>query len=418
MYALVDCANFFVSCERVFQPHLNHHPVVVLSSNDGCAIARSEEAKALGIPMGAPLFTFQELVRKHNVRLFSSNFALYGDMSQRVVSILRAFAPRVHPYSVDESFVVLSDCAHTQEAILWARDIRKRILQWTGIPTRVGIGPTKTLAKLANFWAKKAEDGVVYMDQTYQTILDNTAVENVWGIGRRMSQRLHQAHIVTAERYKNLPDAQIRKMFTVMGLRTAHELRGIDCYHEDGVPEDQKSMLISRSFGQAIVDKERLKETIAVFITRMAEKLRAKRLKTNSICVFIRTSRHRKDGFFANAATIPLLPFSHDTVVLIQAAHQALEQIFQEGYHYKKAGVYCGELRGEAFQDELFPQQASKNRDTLLATLDEVNHKYGRGTVKLASCGVKMPSQVYALARRQLLSPRYTTEWHELLGVS
>lgn len=417
MYALVDCANFFVSCERVFQPHFNRKPVVVLSSNDGCAIARSEEAKALGVLMGAPLFTFQDLVKKHSIQLFSSNFVLYGDMSRRVLSILRSFSPQVYPYSVDESFVVLSHCRSTDEAMVWGRAMRQRILQWTGIPTRVGIGPTKTLAKLANAWAKKSEDGVMYLDQNYSAIFEHTPAESVWGIGRRMSKRLAQHGIVTAQQFKDLPDAHIRQMFTVMGLRTAHELRGRDCYLAEGVPEEQKSMLISRSFGQPITERERLKQTIAVFVTRLAEKLRAKKLKTNSICVFIRTSKHRHDHYESQAATIPLLAFTHDTITLIQAAHHALEQIYKPNLPYKKAGIYCGELQGDIRQDDLFENGAHPNRDKLFTTLDQVNRKYGRGTVKLASCGVALPTQVYALARQELLSPRYTTEWSDLLAV-
>jgi DNA polymerase V len=347
LFALVDVNNFYVSCERVFNPALENRPVVVLSNNDGCAIARSNEVKALGVKMGAPWFKMQELARQHNIVALSSNYALYADMSSRVVSILRDYSPHVEVYSIDESFLGL-DGLET----LWpsfadmGQFIRQRVRQWTGLPVCVGIGPSKTLAKLANHIAKKNPgfNGVcelASMDETQRdALMAAIEVGEVWGVGRHINAHLQAAGIRTAKNLRDTPPAWLRSRFGVVMERTGNELRGISCLALEEVAPPKKQIVSSRSFGQLVHDLQSLSEAVAVHASSAAEKLRAQSGICNAIQVFIHTNRFREqDPQHDGSIVIPLPNASADTRLLVRAALFGLKKIYRGGFAYKKAGV-------------------------------------------------------------------------------
>lgn len=415
VFGLVDCNNFYVSCERVFDPALEGRPVVVLSNNDGCIISRSAEAKALGIAMGAPLFEARPLIEKHDVAVYSSNYALYGDMSQRVMASLAGFAPAVEVYSIDEAFLDLSGFVR-RDLTAHGRDIRGAVGQWTGIPVSVGIGATKTLAKLASEIAKKsaAADGVYRLTgSARRRVLAQTPLPAIWGIGNRLAARLKGDGLHTALDLHDAADGWIRRRMGVVGLRTAMELRGISCLDMETQPADRKSAIVSRSFARPLERFDDLHDAVMAFAARAAEKLRRERLLGGSVTVFVRTNRFNpREAQYRNAATVALeFPSSH-TSDIGRAAAKALEGLFRPGYRYKKAGVMMCDLIGESrVQPDLFAAAADGDRaKRLMEAFDEINRRLGRGAIGYGSAAVRRGWRT----QRTRLSPGYTTDWNGL----
>lgn len=411
LIALVDCNNFYASCERVFNPHLCHKPLVILSNNDGCIIARSNEAKALGIPMGAPAFQYKELFKKHQVTVRSSNFALYGDMSNRVMNTLAQFAPDLQIYSIDEAFLMLD---RPEEAAI----IRKTVLQWTGIPVSIGLAPTKTLAKAANHYAKKnsRNTGVFIMDtaEIQQKILDELSVEDIWGIGRRTANLLKGHQIQTAWDLRNVDDQWIRKKTSVITLRTVFELRGISCLELGEVSPSKKSITCSRSFGKRLTDEEEIAEALSSYTATAAEKLREEESLASIIQVFLLTSPHQEgQQYYTNTIQIVLPQPTNYTPSLIHHAKQGLKAIFKRGLAYKKTGIILGGLvSSHSYQQDLFVDQEiyHEKQRNLMTTLDHINQKYGRKVLKIAAEGIEQSWKMKSCQH----SPCYTTRWDEI----
>lgn len=425
MYALIDCANFYVSCERVFQPKLIGKPIVVLSGNDGCVIARSEEAKALGIGMSAPLFKIRDLVAYHQVSVFSSNFSLYGDMSRRVMDIIQSYIQDVEIYSIDEAFVKFSEHVTMEEAIEWGRDIRARILKWTGIPTRVGIGSTKTLAKLANQYAKHSPSHVNVLTPDDCHIFETTSISKVWGLGNRMESRLQKYGIRTVQDLLRRNREWVKKVLTVQGERTYQELRGYVCYSLETSPDEpQKSIMVSRSFGVPITTLEDLKETLTQHANTMGVKLRQRKLWTTSVGISIRSSPFdKRHEYTSNFTSMQLKEPTQDTRVLIQASHRAVEAIYRSGVLYKKSGILCSEVQDTANRAQLSlsekergvnPSLTHTEASEVMKALDNLNRKYGRGAVTVGYA----PKVTKAWqSKQEQRSPRYTTQWSEILKI-
>lgn len=414
VFALVDCNNFYASCERLFRPELEGKPVVVLSNNDGCIIARSNEAKALGIPMGAPYFKNKTFIKQHRVKVFSSNYALYGDLSHRVMSILQQMEPEVEIYSIDEAFVRLpkrADTTLTEHAL----DLRKTIKKHVGIPVSIGIAPTKTLAKIANRIAKKdpSHQGVLDLTdhESLDTILAGTQVGDIWGIGRRNSEKLHKQGIETALGLKNSNDEWIRKNLTVVGLRTVMELRGIPCIPIDHAPAARKSVVSSRSFRKPVSSLTDLGEAISSYVSIATEKLRQEKLVAGNLHIFIHTSPHRINfPQHSGNLMIKLQQPTSSTPALIKAALQGLKKIYKKDFAYQKAGVMLTELtRSTMVQQNLF-QPLLKNNDAVMDVLDQINTRWGRNTLQYASSGIAKPWRM----SQDRKSPAYTTSWQGL----
>jgi DNA polymerase V len=415
-FALVDCNNFYASCERVFAPGLIGRPVVVLSNNDGCVIARSAEAKAVGVPMGKPAFQCRELFARHGVAVFSSNYALYGDMSARVMTTLARFAPAMEIYSIDEAFLDLTGLPGGPAA--QARRIQETVVRWTGIPVSIGIGPTKTLAKLANRAAKTRPECAGVLDFTAhpdpEALLESVAVGDVWGIGPRHAAMLAGRGVVSARQFRDLPREFVRKRMTVQGVHTLLELRGMSCLNLEKAPPPPHSLMTSRSFGRAVTTLDELREALADYVSRAAARLRARGLLASGVQAFVQTYADATGRPpYANAAfAAPTAPTAH-TTTLITLAERALEGIFRPGHRYKKAGVILLGLESRAgCQLSLLappPTEAARG-ERLMAALDAVNAKWGLGTLQHAACGLKKP---WAM-RQEKRSPRYTTVWDEL----
>lgn len=418
MFALIDCNNFYASCERVFNPSLNGKPVLILSNNDGCVIARSNEAKALGIPMGAPAFKFKEVIENGEVHVFSSNFALYGDMSNRVMTILGAFSPKMEIYSIDEAFLDFSGFEmHDLEAI--GREIRKRILQWTGIPVSVGFAHTKALAKVANRIAKKFTDrtgGVYKIDTEEQRIkaLKWLNIEDVWGIGRRHARRLKEMNVLNAYQFTQLTDRWVRDMMTVVGLRLKLDLQGEPTLQLEDV-RDKKSIATTRSFDQNYKDLTLIKERVASFAVSCAEKLRRQHCCCQSVMVFLHTNGFREDQPQYSKNIVLKLPFAtNSSIEIVKFAVMGLEQIFREGYGYKKAGVIVSDFSPEDNQQlTLFDSRNVKHIE-LMKAVDNINRSMGQQKVRLAA---QEPGRVWKM-KQERLSPRYTTNLNEIITVS
>lgn len=416
--ALVDVNNFYVSCERVFNPKLINQPVVVLSNNDGCAISRSNEAKQLGIRMGAPWFECQPIARQHHIQALSSNYPLYADMSNRVMSILRAFSAQQEVYSIDECFLDLT--GQSGNLLQYGQQIRQRILQWTGLPVCVGVGASKTLAKLANYCAKKMPDmqGVCHFNQLTAAQLDGLLqkidVAEVWGVGRQLSSRLHAMGIHSAYDLKRADSAYMRQQFSVVMARTISELNGIACLPLEPMQPAKKQILSSRSFGQAILDYPSLAGAITRFTTRAAEKLRRQQSLAGSLYVYVRTNPFQpQHPQYQCGVTLPLSQPSDDSGYLIQAALYGLSQIYRPGYRYAKAGICLSELQDRGtVQQGLFADHGSR-RPELMHTVDRLNQKLGRDMIKFASEGNQRVWQM----RQANVSPHYTTRWQDLLRV-
>ncbi len=419
IFAIADCNNFYVSCERVFQPHLNGKPVVVLSNNDGCVIARSNEAKALGVNMGAPYFKIEKFARQEGITVFSSNYALYGDMSQRVMHALSGYAPRVEVYSIDESFLDLSGMP--QDLTLYCQNICKTVKQWTGIPISIGIAPTKTLAKLANRLVKKgySANGAVLDWQTLaspEDILEGTALDDLWGISRRWSEKLQGLGIHHALALRNAEPKQMRQHFGVVMERIVLELRGISCIPLEEMPPPKKQIMTSRSFGEKLTSIDELRSAVTHFAARSGEKLRHQKLAAQALTVFIQTSPFdTSNPQYANSATTEFDRPTDDSAQLIAAAHRGLQQIFRAGLSYQRAGILLPDLlpAGVA-QASLFDVVENSGRsERLMATLDKINRVHGKSTIRYAS---EIISKRWHM-RQQFKSPSYTTDWQELLTI-
>lgn len=414
MFALVDVNNFYASCEAVFDASLRGKPLCVLSNNDGCVIARSKEAKALGIKMTEP---WHEVRKRHpHILHRSSNYELYADMSARVMSILTAAAPAVEVYSIDESFLDLDGV--TDRAGL-GRELRARIREWTGLPVCVGIGRTKTRAKIANHIAKKqAEHGGVFdlealPPASARSMLSALAVEEVWGVGPRLARRLAHLNIHSVQDFMDADSEWIRAHSSVALQRTHDELAGIPCLALELVPPMRQQLVVSRSFGQEIDTYAGVQEAALTYATRAAEKLRAEGLQARYLNLFVHTNGFRADrAQYAGTYTVKLPVATDDTLVFAAAVVFALRRIYREGFKYKKAGIMLSELTPAALrQHALFVDETHlARRSQLNATLDDINQRFGRDSVRLAASGTERPWRM----RRQLLSPRYTTRWSDL----
>jgi DNA polymerase V len=411
--ALVDGNNFYASCERVFSPHSEGKPVIVLSNNDGCIVARSNEAKALGVKMGEPVFKAKHLIEQHKIQVFSSNYSLYGDMSARLMASLEHFTPDLEVYSIDESFLDLSRYTHL-DLTDYGRQMRRLVKQWLGLPISVGIGHTKTLAKLANHVAKKQldTDGVLNLiTSDAEPVLAEILVRDVWGVGRQTSQALYAQGIQTALQLRDAPQGWIKKRFGVSLLRTVLELGGIACIPIDLAPAARKSIICSRSFGRKVESLVALQEAVATYVSRAAEKLRQENLTANIISVFIQTNRFNDDPRYHNAVQMSLPVATDDTVELIEFALQGVQKIYKPGYFYQKAGVMLLELAPPSLvQASLFDQRDRQKYRQLMTAIDTINRRQGTGAIQFGAAGLQKPWQMRSAQR----SPRYTTQWAEL----
>ena len=419
MFALADCNNFFASCERVFRPDLQGKPVIVLSNNDGCAVARSNEAKALGIKMGDPFFKIRHIVERHNVAVFSGNMALYGDMSQRVRWVLEEFAPAVEVYSIDEAFMDLRGMQGV-DFDQYAKTISAECWRQTSIPVSVGVAPSKTLAKIASKLCKQYPKlrGGCYMHrpQDIEKVLRKFPVEDVWGIGRRTSVKLHAMGVKTAWDFVQLPEHAVSRMFGVVGLRTWRELHGQPCIEFEDSFEAKQSICVSRSFATEIKDVEELSEQIANFASSMAEKLRQQRSVVSEMAVFAYTNRFKEDQpqTYGNAL-VHFDPPTNDQRTIVARAVAAAHEAYRCGYGYKKAGVVATRITQESdVVHSLFEDTEAVEREHRITTaLDAINGTYGRGTVKLAAQG---SGHIKSSSEQQ--SPHYTTRWDDIPTVT
>ena len=413
MFGLVDCNNFYASCERVFNPSLNGKPIVVLSNNDGCVIARSNEAKVLGIKMGVPAYQIKDLVKKHDVAVFSSNYVLYGDMSGRVKSMLAELAPEIEVYSIDEAFLNLEGIQDLQTL---GSKIVRQVTRGTGIPVSTGIAPTKTLAKVANKFAKKypAYNRLCIIDteEKREKALKLFEIGDVWGIGRRQAAKLEKQGVKTAYDFTQLPGSWVRKNMTVTGERTWKELRGISCIDMESAPPAKKQICTSRSFGKMVEDIDTMSEAIATHASACAKKLRQQKSYAMSLMVFIHTNNFREDlpQYWKNTIIKLSVPTS-DTLEIVHYALEGLKSIFMPGYQYKKAGVIITEIVTSA-QLGLFDTVDREKREKLMQAIDKVNGEH-RHLVKLA---VQGNGRDWKLKQEQL-SKRYTTDINEVLTI-
>ncbi len=413
IYALIDCNSFYASCEKVFRPDLKNRPVVVLSNNDGCIIARSAEAKALGVEMGGPYFKIKAELARKGVRVFSSNYELYGDMSARVMDILRGFSPDIEVYSIDEAFVGLDG---TDDLDAEGRRIKRRIYTWTGLPVSVGIAETKTLAKIANRIAKKSPKagGVLdlFKSRFREKALEATDIIDIWGVGRRLSKRLRNMGINSALDLSRANEQIIRKEFGVTLLRTVLELRGISCIPLDMAPPPKQGICFSRSFGRPVEELRELKEAVASYSARVAEKLRGQESVAGAIDIYITTNRFREEDPQYSAHLTRTFPVAtSDTSEIIDYAASGLERIFRAGYRYKKAAVTAtGVVPADSVQTNLFDTAMRGRNENAISVMDELNHRFGRDTVVPAATGLGAAWHM----RREMKSPAYTTDWDEL----
>ncbi len=416
--ALVDANNFYVSCERLFQPALEGRPVVVLSNNDGCAVARSQEAKDLGIQMGQPFFQWKDLARKHHIVVLSSNYTLYADLSRRFMGVLSQFSSMQEVYSIDESFLDLT--ATPGDPILVGQDIRQRVRQWAGLPVCVGMGPSKTLAKLCNHFAKKRTQFAGVCDwaslslRHHQRLLQETPVGEVWGIGRQLSQKLETLGVLTVTDFLNQDPQSLRASFGVLMARTHRELQGYSCLDLEEVCPPKQQIMSSRSFGQPVTTLADLREAITLYTCRAAEKLRKEGQCAQMIQVSIRTNPFRPDPQYGRSVSVALHHPTDDTRRLLAAALQGLREIYREGFHYAKAGVILSELSAQGTDTlDLFSMpEDTERQDRLMQALDAINGRYGKGAMAPGVAGLRNPRS-WSM-RQGNKSPAYTTSWAEL----
>lgn len=417
MYALVDCNNFYVSCERVFNPALIGKPVIVLSNNDGCAISRSQEAKDLGVEMGAiPHLMPEEMCKQ--LRMFSSNYTLYGDMSDRVMKTLSLFVPRMEVYSIDEAFLDMSDMSYTNLQALGVK-IRTTVLRNTAIPTCVGIAPTKVLAKMANRYAKKRVKEIgVFAASTparVQQLLDYTAVGDVWGIGRQYADMLVKNKIITAADFVNAPEDFVRAKMSVVGLRLQKELKGIPCLEWTFEPPKKKAIGSSRSFGSLVTDKNIIKQALSNYAANCALKLRAQHSAAGNLKVFIHTNPHRKqDEQYYQSIVIQMAKATNLTTDIVKHAMQGLDFIFRPGFNYLKCGIELGNIVPEdQVQFDLFSNRDDTKIKKATATLDKINAKFGKDLVRFSMQGFQKPYK----ARAEHLSKCFTTRLEDIIKI-
>ncbi len=418
LFALVDCNNFYVSCERVFQPHLRGRPVIVLSNNDGCIISRSQEAKAMGVKMGIPWHEAKPWVASHGLIALSSNYALYGDLSRRVMAILADMAPQQEVYSIDETFLDISTIAEP-EAL--AHTMRQRVLQWTHIPTCVGLGSTKTRAKLANQIAKKSPQyhGVFNLEQLTseqeQALFARLPVGDIWGVGWHLQEKLARLNIKTVADLCAANVDWLRKQFSVVLARTVWELKGLSCLSLEEIAQPQRQLIHSRSFGQLVTTLDDLEDAILEFVTIAAAKLRQRQLQTAMICVMIQTNPNRsQDAQYRNSISLPLATPTQDTRQLLQQALTGLRQIYRPHYRYKKAGIIMTALSGiQHCQSDWLTASDDERSRSLMTTVDRINQHMGRNVLRWG-----LPRQVeHWQMRSDMRSPRFTSRWEELRNV-
>lgn len=416
MIALIDCNNFYVSCERVFDASIAKKPVIVLSNNDGCAVARSEEAKALGIKMGTPAFKIKELIRQNDVKVFSSNYTLYGDMSERVMQVIKEFVLKTEVYSIDEIFADISDMKY-QDLLSYAQKVRQSVLQCTGIPVTIGIAATKTLAKMANDYAKKVKQTVFVADtdDAIKKLLQATEVQEVWGIGEQHASRLRRNGFITADDFMNAPEEWIRKEMAVVGLRTLKELKGAVCIPLKETVASKKNICTSHSFGKIIHNKRELEQAIATFASACAQKLRKQNSCARRIHVFIQTNIHRpEDEQYFHSITLDMPAATNSTTELVKQAMRALNTIYLPGYNYYKTGVMVMDLvPANQVQLGLFDEGSRDRDEKAMKAMDALNGKFGTDIVRT---GTQDFNKKWKL-RRQHLSKRYTTQFKELATV-
>ena len=419
MFALIDCNNFYASCERVFDPRLERRPIVVLSNNDGCVIARSNEAKALGIAMGEPAFKKEDIYAKHNVAVFSSNFALYGDMSQRVMRTLAQHSAAMEIYSIDEAFL---DCSGLTADGLdrFGSQLRKTVKQWTGIPVSIGVAPTKTLAKVANHIAKRLPDNsgvcVLEKEETIEYCLKKLPVEKLWGVGRRYALFLRSWGINTAWDLRRMPEGWVKENMTVVGLRLQKELKGEPCIPMEHNPQKKKEICTSRSFGTMVTELDELKQAVSMYATRCAEKLRTQNSCTNLVNVFLHTNPFRPDlPQYKNVRLVRLPVASNSTLTIVQSALRGLESIYMKGYQYKKAGVIVsGLVPSNTIQYNVFHSTDEDRHMRLMTAMDKVNDRAGRDVLRVSEQGF---TRRWTL-RQERLSPCYTTRWADFMTIA
>ena len=411
--ALIDVNNFYVSCERVFNPKLEDKPVVVLSNNDGCAISRSNEAKELGIKMGTPWFKLKEFAKQENVTALSSNYTLYLDMSHRVMTLLSKFSPDQEVYSVDESFLDLTSFK-SKDLIKYGQQIKTKIKQWSGLPVSIGIGSTKTLSKLANHIAKKNPSfkGVcnlnVMDEDTLETWMSHFPVSDVWGVGRSLAPKLNQLGIISVLDLKHADPDYIRQQFSIVLEKTVRELNGVMCIELKDIEEPNKEIIVSRSFGRRVRDKQELIEAVTSYTSRAAERMRKQNSVATSLYIYIRTSPHNDKKHYANGVNIPLFQPSDDTIVLTNAALLGLDYIYRDGFDYQKAGItLCNLTSKDKVQGNLFSDTISNSR---MRVMDSINQRW-KGKLKLGSEGITKEWEMKA----QFKSRSYTTNWDQLI---
>ncbi len=409
MIALADCNNFYVSCERVFRPNLEKRPVIVLSNNDGCAVARSNEAKALGIPMGAPYHQVRNLCEKNGVVVFSSNYELYGDMSRRVVSALSHFSREIEVYSIDESFLTLEDAGNP---LGLSRRIRSTVGRWTGIPISVGLGSTKTLAKLANRLAKKSGSGCFRLEAREESTFKKVPVADIWGVGRRLSVRLLRVGLANAWQFAQAPSSLVRSIGGVTLERTQRELNGIACLEMEELSPPRKNTCSSRSFGKPVTELEELEEAVANYAIKAVRKVRSEGSLASGLQVFVMTNRFREDhAQYSNARTLVFDEPTDDPIRIVQNAKGLLRSIFRSGYAYKKAGVILLDLVSSSFrQGLLFEEHANPKRTQFVDAVEEAASRYGAGGAFWGGQGIGKQWSM----RREMRTPRYTTSWEDL----
>jgi DNA polymerase V len=420
-FALVDCNNFYVSCERLFRPDLRWQPVAVLSNNDGCIVSRSQEVKALGIKMAVPVYQIDKLVKQHRVHLFSSNYTLYADISSRVMSLLAEFSPHIEVYSIDEAFLELTGFTQ-DDPMVYGQLIRETVERATGIPVCVGMGPTKTLAKLANFAAKKWQKsgGVVNLDnaESRAKLMRRVPVDEVWGIGSRLAKKLNQLGVRTVwDLSRQMPD-RMQSLFSVVAARTVMELNGISCLALQEIVPAKQQIVCSRSFKRRLTVLTDLSEALSGFCCRAAEKLREQQSVTGCISVFIRTNPFNSAEPQYQQSACRVLPYAtQDNRYIISYAKQLLKQIFKSGYGYQKCGVCLSYIQPEAIPEQLdlfnFPRDKQRSREQrLIRTFDAINQRFPQG-ISIAAVGLEKSWQ-YQPAH---LSGRFTTHWNELARV-
>jgi len=423
LFALVDVNNFYVSCERVFQPKLEEVPMVVLSNNDGCAVARSAEVKALGVKMGTPWFQMAELARKHGIQAYSSNYTLYGDMSNRVVQVLKTFTPNLEVYSIDESFLQIESVLKPyQDTIELGQSIKQKVRDTTGLPVCVGIGASKTLAKLANHLAKKHQQfsgvcdvNAMSKEELYQW-MSETEVGEVWGIGRQITKKLKAQHIHSVFDLLQASPQAMRQQFSVVMERLCYELRGTSCLTLEEVAPVKQQIIASRSFGKLVTSQAELAQSVATHTARAAEKLRGQNSVTGALTVFIQTNPFKQhEPQHHQSITIPLADATDNTLTLTNAALAGLKQIYQPNFRYKKAGIILNLISDKpTVQQSLFEDVESKGKSaSLMKAVDQINTRFGNAVIRSAAAGTNNTKQAWQM-RSNNKSPNYTTQWDEL----